>query len=317
VTRIFFACDAHGSVPVLRKMAKVHKAYKCDVVMMCGDLTGKAIVPIVEEKPGLWWSSPWGTRENYTSEQDVEQAKKMYEKRGFYWFLTTQDELAEFQSDREKVDKLFNKLMMDRMREWITIVDETIPEEIKVIISPGNDDHQPIDDIIKASTRAIYPLETVVDIDEDHQMISCEWVNTTPWDNTPRECPEDELRDKLQREFDRVDKYENLICNFHAPPYGTRIDLAPKLDENLRVKMRFGRPTMINVGSKSVREMIDKYQPLLGLHGHIHESGGIEHIGRSLCVNSGSVYTQGMLNAFVIDLPKESGEKVEVLNVSA
>ncbi|MEM2704204.1 MAG: phosphoesterase, partial [Candidatus Bathyarchaeia archaeon] len=142
------------------------------------------------------------------------------------------------------------------------------------------------------------------------------WVNTTPW-KTPRECSDDELREKLENEFRKVDTCENLICNFHAPPYGTRLDLAPKLDEKLRVKMRFGTVEMTHVGSKAVKEMLEKYQPLLGLHGHIHESSGIEYIGRTLCINPGSAYIQGILNAFIIDLPKDSKKKIEVFNVSA
>jgi len=316
VTRVFFACDAHGSVPVLRKMVKVHEAYNCDVVMMCGDLTGKAIVPIIEEKPGLWWSSPWGKKEKYKSSQDVDQAKKAYEKRGFYWFLTTPGELTELQSNRDKVNELFTELMMERMREWLRLIEEKVPDDVTVVACPGNDDSPAIDELIKASSRIAYPLGTVVNIDENHAMITCEWVNTTPW-KTPRECADEELRSKLQKEFNRVETHENLICNFHAPPYGTRIDLAPKVDEKLRVKVRFGTPDMVPVGSKSVRELLEKYQPLLGLHGHIHESAGLEYIGRTLCVNPGSAYMQGMLNAFVIDLPKKSNEKVELLNVSA
>jgi len=316
VTRIFFACDAHGSVPVFRKMVRVHETYNCDTVMMCGDLTGKAVVPIVEEKPGLWWSAPWGKKETYKSQDAVDQIKKTYEKRGFYWFLTTPTELADLEANPDKISELFVKLMLDRMREWVRLIEESIPPDVTVIVSPGNDDSSAIDDVIKASSRIIYPMGTEVDLDEDHSMISCEWVNSTPW-KTPRECPDEELKLKLQVEFDRVENYTNLLCNFHAPPYGTQIDLAPKVDEKLRVKVRFGRPDMVPVGSRSVRELFEKYQPLLGLHGHIHESAGVEYIGRTLSVNPGSAYMQGMLNAFVIDLPKKLGDKVEVLNVSA
>lgn len=316
MTRLFFSCDAHGSVPVLRKMAKVHEAYKCDVVMMCGDLTGKALVPIIEEKPGSWWSAPYGKREKYKNQDAVEEAKKAFEKRGFYWFMTTESELAELQSDHKRASDLFSGLMVERMRNWLQFIEETVPPDIKVIVSPGNDDAPVIDDLIRHSTRVMYPLERVIEIDGLRSMISCEWVNSTPW-GTPRECPDVDLKIKLQKEFDRVGEYENLICNFHAPPYGTRLDLAPKLDDQQRVKVRFGNIDMVHVGSTSVRELFEKYQPMLGLHGHIHEAGGIEQIGKTLCVNSGSVYVQGMLNAFVIDLPENAGGKVEVLNVSA
>jgi len=316
LTRVFFACDAHGSVPVQRKMVRVHEAYKCDVVMMCGDLTGKAVVPIIEEKPGLWWSSPWGSKEKYKSEKDLDRAKQIYEKRGFYWFIATDSELEELQASPEKVTALFKELMLKRMKEWIALIEEKVPSNIMVVVSPGNDDSLEIDNLIQNSDRLTYPLQNVVDIDDKHQMISCEFVNSTPWD-TPRECPEDELLEKLRREFGRVETYEGLICNFHAPPYGTMIDLAPKLDEKAQVKVRYGAPEMVPVGSKSVRQVIEEYQPLLGLHGHIHESAGLEHIGRSLCINPGSSYTQGMLSAFVIDLPKNPNDEVIAIAVSA
>ncbi|MGV9168437.1 MAG: metallophosphoesterase family protein [Promethearchaeia archaeon] len=317
MTRVFFSCDAHGSVPVLRKMARVHKKYNCDIVMMCGDLTGKAIVPIVEEETGKWWSAPYGDKKEYKSEEALSKAKKQYEKRGFYWFLTTPDELNELQADEDRVEQLFEELMIERMKWWLRLIEEEVPDDVKTIVSPGNDDDTSIDELIKENDKVIYPIHKVIEIDKNHPMISCAWVNTTPWKNTPRECPEDKLRTKLEQEFNRVDNNQNLICNFHAPPYGTRIDRAPKLDENLKVKVRFGRPPMESVGSKSIREAIEEYQPLVGLHGHIHESAGKEFIGRTLCINPGSVYMQGMLNAFVVDLPEEPGEKIRTLNVSA
>ncbi len=316
MTRIFFACDAHGSVPVQRKMVRVHEAYKCDIVMMCGDLTGKAVVPIVEEKPGLWWSSPWGNKEKYKSEKDLDRAKQIYEKRGFYWFFTTEPELEELQANPEKVTALFRELMLKRMKDWIALIEEKVPSDIMVVVSPGNDDALDIDELIKASDRITFPLNQVVDLDETYQMITCEWVNSTPWD-TPRECPEDELLEKLRKEFDRAESYEGLVCNFHAPPYGTRIDLAPKLDEKAQVKVRYGSPEMVPVGSKSVRQVMEEFQPLLGLHGHIHESAGIENIGRTLCVNPGSSYTQGMLSAFVIDLPASPADETIAIAASA
>lgn len=316
MTRIFFSCDAHGSVPVQRKMVRVHEAYNCDVVMVCGDLTGKAVVPIVEEKPGIWWSSPFGSKEKYKSEKDLNRAKQIYEKRGFYWFLTTQPELEELQAKPEKVKALFQELMLKRMEEWIAYIEEKIPPDIMVIVSPGNDDSTEIDRLIQASDKIIFPLHKAIRIDDKHQMITCEYVNSTPWD-TPRECPEDELLIKLRTEFERVNSYERLICNFHAPPYGTMIDQAPKLDEKAQVKIRYGSPEMVPVGSKSVRQAMEEYQPLLGLHGHIHESTGLERIGRTLCVNPGSSYMQGMLNAFVIDLPENLNDEVVTIAVSA
>lgn len=314
--RIFFACDCHGSETVFRKMLQVHSVYNCNVIMMCGDLTGKALVPIVQESENRWWTAPWGKKEVYKSKEQVEQAKRNFEKRGFYCYFTNPKELEELKTHSEKVQAIFHALMLERFRKWVDEIAEKIPSDIKVVLSPGNDDSREIDVIIKSSKNIIYPIGNVIEISNNYQMISCEWVNTTPW-KTPRECNEEELRVKLEEEFRRVDSYENLICNFHAPPYGTRLDLAPKIDEKLRVKVRFGTPDMVHVGSKSVRGVFEKYQPLLGLHGHIHESAGIEYIGRTLCVNPGSAYIQGMLNAFIIDLPTYTRGKIEIFNVSA
>ena len=297
-------------------MVRVHEAYNCDIVMVCGDLTGKAVVPIVEEKPGVWWSSPWGSKEKYKSEKDLDRAKQIYEKRGFYWFITTEPELEELQAKPEKVKALFQDLMLKRVKDWIALIEEKVPSDVMVIVSPGNDDAIEIDDLLGTSDRITFPLHKVVDIDNKHQMITCEYVNSTPWD-TPRECPEDELLIRLRKEFERVDSYDRLICNFHAPPYGTLIDQAPKLDDKAQVRVRYGSPEMVPVGSKSVRQVIEENQPLLGLHGHIHESDGIEHIGRTICVNPGSSYMQGMLNAFVIDLPENLNDEVVVIAVSA
>ena len=62
---------------------------------------------------------------------------------------------------------------------------------------------------------------------------------------------------------------------------------------------------MMSVGSHAVRSAIEKNQPLLGLHGHIHESKGIANIGRTLCINAGSEYSQGILRAAIVNLEKD------------
>jgi Icc-related predicted phosphoesterase len=196
--------------------------------------------------------------------------------------------------------------MTQRIQEWLDMANERIPEEVMVVVNPGNDDHYVIDDIIKNDKRVIYPLQRVVDI-HGYPMISLEWVNSTPW-NTPRECPDEELLDKLEAEFARLetDDYSNVICNFHDPPYNSGLDVAPKLTEDYRVEKAGAHEIMVPVGSKSVRAVIEKYQPLLGMHGHIHESVGYRKIGRTLCINPGSEYREGILKGFVITI--EDGE---------
>jgi Icc-related predicted phosphoesterase len=54
------------------------------------------------------------------------------------------------------------------------------------------------------------------------------------------------------------------------------------------------------VGSTAVRAAIEEHQPLLSLHGHIHESGGAVRIGRTLAINAGSEYGEGVLRGVLV-----------------
>lgn len=302
MTRIFVAADIHGSELIWRKFIRIHEIHKVDILMMLGDLTGKAIVPIVKRTENEWYYAPWGKAKVLHSRKEVDEVIKTYRNQGYYIFETTQQEVAELQADSRKMDELFVKLMSDVLRSWFELAEEKVPKNVKIIVSPGNDDPFEIDKVIEESDRVINPLGKVIDLDDRHQLISCPWSNPTPW-GTHRECSEKELKKKLEEELRKVKSCENLICNFHVPPYNTGLDICPKLDKNLKQVWEMGSPVTYPAGSKAVREVIEKYQPLLCLHGHIHESPGSIYLGRTLCLNPGSEYESGVLKGFVIDLP--------------
>jgi len=130
-------------------------------------------------------------------------------------------------------------------------------------------------------------------------MVTCSWANPTPW-NTPREKSDEEMEPMLEALISKVQDKSNAIFNFHAPPYGFALDLAPELNEDLVQ----AADRKIHVGSRAVANMIQKYQPLLGLHGHIHESRGAQQIKKTLIVNPGSEYSEGILKGAVIVLEK-------------
>jgi len=314
MTRIFHATDPHGNELIWKKYLKTSVYYKADIIMLCGDLTGKAIVPFVKKGDSEWYSSPYGKVETYYCREEVNKKMESIRDQGFYAVELSRSDVEQFQKDEKKMDALFENVMKDTVDRWMTMVEERVPKEVKVLVNPGNDDSFAIDEVIKKHERILYPLQKVVDIDGSHRLISCDWVNPTPW-KTPRECSEDELLRKLEREFGRVEAFDNLICNFHAPPYGTQLDLAPKLDKDLRPVSHFGNPEMENVGSKAVKEAILKYQPLLGLHGHIHDSIAHMYLGRTLCVNPGSDYRKGLLRGYVVDLPTPGKPKIECWRV--
>jgi len=295
-------------------MLKMGTYHNANVLLMCGDLTGKAIVPIVKRKENEWYCRPRGTEQVIRSKEDLDKAMETFRNRGFYTFETTPQEVEELKASKELQEKLFVGLTTETMKRWLDMVREKTPSNVKVIVSPGNDDDFEIDEFIRKDERVIYPLERVVQLDDRHELISCPYVNPSPW-QTYRECSEEELRKKLEKEFSRVSSCENLVCNFHAPPKNTNVDLAPKL-KNLKPVTEFGSPVMEHVGSQAVRDAIQVHQPLLGLHGHIHESCGFDNAGRTLCLNPGSEYEAGLLRGYVIDLP-EKGHKLNFWRVEA
>jgi Icc-related predicted phosphoesterase len=291
-------------------MAKHHKA---DVLIMCGDLTGKALVPIIEKKSSEWLCMPFkGEGKIMHSESEVREMRRKLHNRGYYTYVCSSKEFEELKNNPGRVDKLFVEVTKESIQRWLSML-EKVEKNVEVIVAPGNDDTFEINEIIKKNDRATYPLEKVIQLNDKHEMISCEWTNPSPW-NTPRECSEEELLKKLEKEFARVEKYENLICYLHAPPYGTQLDIAPQLDENLKPKTFLGSPVMAHVGSRSVKKVVEKYQPLLGFHGHIHESCAYERLGRTLCLNPGSEYESGILRGYVVDI---RDDKIEFWRVEA
>jgi uncharacterized protein len=171
---------------------------------------------------------------------------------------------------------------------------------VRCIITPGNDDPVQIDPVLRASERIESPEAQLCDLGPV-LMASLGDVTPTPW-NTEREYPEDELAERIARLMDRVPSGRPSLLNFHCPPYGSGLDIAPELDEMLKPVIRGGRPSMIPVGSKAVREAIARYEPVVGLHGHIHESRGAQKIGKTLCLNPGSDYSSDVLRGAIVDL---------------
>ncbi|MHA1838924.1 MAG: metallophosphoesterase family protein [Candidatus Ranarchaeia archaeon] len=305
LTKIFFAADVHGSNLTFRKFISAGKFYKVDVAILGGDLTGKMIVPIIDQQDGTYKAIFLGRTIINKSKQQLEHTIETISNSGFYPFIGTLDEIEEINADKEKKDELFLRLQIERMEEWIKLAEKHLKNsDIKYFMSPGNDDPVIIDEILDktGSEILINPDEKVVYIDDIHEMITYGWSNPTPW-KTPREASEEKLAIEIDKLASKVKDIENCIFNIHVPPFDSGLDTAPLLDENLVPKPDVGgNPKMVPVGSTAVRNAIEKYQPLLGLHGHIHESKGALYMGRTLIVNPGSEYGEGVLRGIVITL---------------
>lgn len=300
--RIFFAADAHGSTEVWKKWLNAAVTHNPDVLMLCGDLTAKSLVPIIKKGSKHtchYFDKKWELR----TEKEIADMERRLAAVGVLSLRCTPEEVSELQASEEKVIKTIHDAIMARMEEWLELLLKQVDtRKVMTVAMPGNDDSLDIDGLIKSyeSRGVIYPLGHIVDI-KGHELISLAHVTPTPWD-TPREMTEEQFEKEIDRLMLQVKNPRQAIFNSHIPPYGTSLDMAPELSKDLRIQSDLSHVIMSHVGSKAVRAALEKYQPLLGLHGHIHESDGLERLGDTLIINPGSEYEKGILRAYIIDV---------------
>ena len=301
-TRVFFATDVHGSERCWIKFVNAGKFYQANVTILGGDMTGKAMIPLLR-KGGDYEASFGGGKWSQPVDK-VNELEKMIRDKGYYPYKTTPEGIEELRANPQKMDALFVHLMTEETKKWVKIADEKLKgTDIECFVCPGNDDIPEIDGIIEQSETVVNASGKVVAVDAHHEMISLGWTNPSPW-KSYKECSEDELLKKIESLVSQLKDVKNSVFNLHAPPYGTGLDDAPQIDETLKQSSRF----VGAVGSVAVKDSIEKYGPLLGLHGHVHEAKGFTKIGRTLCVNPGSTYERGTLLGVLIEL---SDSKVE------
>jgi Icc-related predicted phosphoesterase len=305
--RIFFATDVHGSEVCWRKFLNSGKHYQADVVILGGDMTGKALVPIIDDGGGRWHATLLENRETLVGEEQVAQFEEAVKRRGYYPFRVDPDELRELADDEPRWHALFEEHMLKTVERWMEMADERLAGTgIRCFVCPGNDDQLEVDEVI-ANARSVELGEgRVVEID-GYQMASSGWANRTPWD-TYREEDEPQLAERIENMVSQVtNPPERTIFSLHCPPYGTGLDDAPELTAEMDLKD--AGHAVKPVGSTAVREAIERFQPALSLHGHIHECRATKRLGRTLCVNPGSSYEQGQLLGAVIDI--DGGKRVK------
>jgi Icc-related predicted phosphoesterase len=310
--RVFFATDIHGSEVCWRKFLNAAAFYKADLVVLGGDVTGKVMVPIVAHN-GYWQAVVRGETIRMDTRAELEEVEKQIRNKGSYPAIVTPDELTELSGTDGAVDRRFSEEMVRSLDRWLDMADGKLRGgDIPCVLNGGNDDIWEIDDIIEASPCVSFGEGKALDLDGFH-LVSMGWTNPTPWD-TFREAPEEELKKKIDAVVGQIPDLERAIFNFHAPPYGTGLDEAPALDANLRPT--HGGAVMKAVGSTAVRDAINSYQPMLSVHGHIHESRGIKKMGRTLAINPGSVYGDGVLQGAVLELNPKKGKVTKYLLVN-
>ena len=303
---IFYASDIHGSERVFRKFLNAAAFYKVQAIVFGGDLTGKAVVPFVQTSPGQYQAEVSGARHTVAEGSALEELEQFVRDHGAYPYRTTPEEVASLAADPDLVSQMFSRLMLETAEKWVTLADERLRKAgIPALMMPGNDDEPAVKQILAQGDWITDAEDQLVDLG-GYQVISFGWATTTPW-HSPREVTEDELAQRLGALAAKLDPNQPAIFNFHDPPAHSGLDMAYKVTDDLKVEMAAGQPMMAPVGSTSVRELIERVQPVLSLHGHIHESRATRKIGRTLAVNPGSSYTEGVLQGVIVKL---KGSKV-------
>jgi uncharacterized protein len=305
--RIFFATDIHGSDTCFRKFINAGKAYSADALILGGDITGKSLVPIEATGPDTWRANYLDHDYPSMNATERQELETYIRRNGQYPIEGTRPELERLTDEQER-HEAFRRVVVDSIRSWVELAEERLQGTgIRCIINPGNDDFWEIDPVLESSPTVEYAEGRSVQFD-GYELIVTGYSNRTPWDS-PRELDEHDLEALLEKMFATVERPERVIGVIHVPPFGTKLDQAPFLDETLKPKVDLAGLRMTSVGSTAVREFIERRQPLLCLHGHVHESKGAVRIGRTWCFNPGSEYTEGVLLGVLVVL--RDGEVVQ------
>jgi Icc-related predicted phosphoesterase len=306
--RIYFATDIHGSEVCWRKFLNAARFYGADTLIMGGDVSGKAVVPVVC-LPGGSYLVRQLSGDKRLNLAEFDQAEAKIRDMGFYPYRTTEEELDATWDNPLAVQAVFLSLMRDTLDRWLDLARDRLANTgVRLFIMCGNDDPPELQEILTQSSAVTYTEGRLIELGEGITMISHGWSNRTPW-HTPREMDDDELEQRIEKMAAEVSRPERAVFNLHVPPARTAIDLAPALDDSLKPKVRGGAVVMESVGSEAVRRVLERHQPMLGLHGHIHESRGAVRIGRTLSINPGSEYGDGILRGALIDLDGRKGIK--------
>jgi Icc-related predicted phosphoesterase len=309
--RCYMCSDLHAANRTFRKLLNAIKlnVYETQVVLIAGDLTGKAIVPVIAQGGGRYYATFLDQEYHIETEAERQKVEQSISDIGYYPHVATQEEVDALRADPEKMNALFRQHMLQRVGEWVELAEERIGKSgIQFYMMPGNDDDKGVDAIIARSSYVTNPVGKVINLDEYHEMISFDYANPTPW-HTPREWSEEEYYEHIKASASQLKQVHRAVFMIHVPPYDSGLDTAPELDKDMRPRVTMGDVLRIPVGSTGVRRAIQELQPLVSIHGHVHEAPGQGKIGRTTCFNAGSEANQGILRGFVFDLGKDKLER--------
>jgi Icc-related predicted phosphoesterase len=306
-TRLFYACDIHGSEPTYRKFLNAAKFYEVDALVFGGDLMGKLLIPMVREAGGTWRASLQGQNHHITSDAQLAEFKRTMQTLGFYWQEMDPEEYASYEGQQGRIDDLFDVLAKERLAEWVALAEERLAgTPVNVYLCGGNDDTDEVLSALDETTteRVVSAENRAVPLDDEHELLTIGYSTPTPWE-TPRERTDEEIAEVIEKLVPSVSDPAKTVFNFHCPPLDSGLDTCLKLDASVwppKPVIERGQPVHYGAGSQAVADALANHQPTVGLHGHIHESRGATKYGRTPAFNPGSEYGEGVLRGLIVSI---------------
>lgn len=305
-TKLFYACDIHGSEPTYRKFLNAAKFYEVDALVFGGDLMGKLLVPIVRGTGGTWRARLQGQNHQLSNQEELTLFLDRLQTLGFYWKEMDPEEYAQYEGNQEKIDALFDVLAKERLKDWVRLSEERLAgSRVRVYLCGGNDDTDEVLTALNdAEDRVVNAEDRIVELDDYHVLATVGYSTPTPWE-TPREKTDEEMSVVIKDLLTQVQEPDRCVFNFHCPPLDSGLDTCLKLDASVwppTPLLDHGQPIPYGGGSQAVTDALNEYQPTVGLHGHIHESRGTAEFGRTLAVNPGSEYGEGILRGVIVGI---------------
>ena len=304
-TRILFASDVHGSDAVWKKFIRGGQFYKANVIVMGGDLTGKAVVTVVANSDGSYHAEFQKQTHDMKSKEDLARFEEIVRRTGSYIYVASKGDLESLAQDKRESERILEEITRARLREWVEYAD--LNATCPAYVNSGNDDELFVDEEVAKSKKIVLPEDKVVMLDSKHEMVSAGFANITPW-NCPRDVNEEEIARRVEKKISMLKDPSNSVFNFHCPPIDSGLDTCVKLDTSVfppKPMMDGGGLAFFGAGSTAIRTAIEKWQPVLGLHGHIHEAKNVANIGRTVCINPGSEYGEGILRGVLVNLDEK------------
>ncbi len=280
--KILFVSDIHGSENVFRKSLNAAKMYKVNYLIFGGDIFSKDFIPVIDKG---------GSKLLDGKEVEISQLEEDSKVSGKLPLVMKEEEFQEAINNKKDMNSIIVRELEGQASRWVKIFHEKMNgSDIETLWNLGNDDPLELDEYL--NELGIELAEAKVRELGEFKVVSSGYVNPTPF-GTYRELPDSTLFLRLDSMFKEVGEGP-VILNAHAPPINTKLDQAVNKDRKRN-----------NVGSKAVRDIIEKYKPIVGLHGHIHESGGTDKIGNTKIGNPGSYYSDGIMSAIFLVLERE------------